>query len=170
MPDPCLSRGALSRAGHGRSALRASLTAFAALGLLGIGGAAEAHGRAPLWRVGAVAPASQTGDVLDEASRWIGRGNVTGRPGAWCAWFASFVLTRTGHKALASGLASSALSYGLRVADPRPGDLAVMAGHVTFFAGWDGEDAFLGLGGNQHHRVGVSRFARRAVIAFVRPT
>jgi hypothetical protein len=170
MLNPCLPRGALSCAYHGRGALRASLAAFAALAPLCVGGAAEAHARPPLWRDGAIASVSRGGGVLDEASRWIGRGNVTGRPGAWCAWFASFVLTRTGHRALASGLASSALSYGPRVTEPQPGDLAVMAGHVTFFAGWDGEDAFLGLGGNQSHRVSVARFARRAVIAFVRPT
>ena len=108
-------------------------------------------------------------DALAEASRWFGHGNPTGKPGPWCAWFASFVLERTGHAPLPNGLAISALDYGRRVADPNPGDLAVMRGHVTFFAGWDGDDAFLGLGGNQSRRVTVARFARRAVIAFVRP-
>jgi len=131
---------------------------------------AHAEGRdGPSRGAAVMVTAPAPNDLLAEASRWIGRGNPTGKPGPWCAWFASFVLERTGRPPLANGFALSALRYGARVADPRPGDLVVMRSHVTFFAGWDGEGAFLGLGGNQNHRVRVSRFARRAVIAFVRP-
>jgi uncharacterized protein (TIGR02594 family) len=160
MSNPRLPRGAFARLGF-VVAIAAVLFAPHLARAGGRGWQAPARGEA-----GIVASA----DVIAEASRWIGQGNVTGKPGAWCAWFASFVLTRTGHKPLPNGLASSALSYGRRVRDPRPGDLAVMNHHVTFFAGWDGERDFLGLGGNQGRRVRVSRFARRAVIAFVRPT
>jgi uncharacterized protein (TIGR02594 family) len=135
-----------------------------------LGGAAEARARLPASApIGNFdAPTIRVPAVLAEARRWLGQGNPTGKPGAWCAWFASFVLKRTGHRELQNGLASSALAYGPRVAEPKPGDLAVMRGHVTFFVGWNARDAFLGLGGNQGHRVRVSRFARRAVIAFVR--
>ena len=107
--------------------------------------------------------------MLAEASRWIGQGNPTPFQEAWCRDFVNLVLERAGYRlADRSHQAAAALRLGRRVREPRLGDLAVMAGHVTFFAGWDGDGAFLGLGGNQSHRVTVARFARRAVIAFVR--
>ena len=65
-------------------------------------------------------------------------------------------------------MALDGLRAGPRVASPKPGDLAVMRHHVTLFVSRDG-DAFLGLGGNQSHKVTVARFPLRAVIAFVEP-
>lgn len=162
MPDPRSPRGAFARLGF--------VVAIGAAVFFAAYGPAHAHGP-----VASASRATETGihdprsDLIIEASRWIGRSNPTGKPGPWCAWFASFVLERTGRPPLPSGLAASALRYGARVADPRPGDLVVMRWHVTFFVGWDGQGAFLGLGGNQGRRVRVSRFALRAVIAFVRP-
>lgn len=148
--------------------LRASLASIAALLALCLGGAAEAHGRAAQeWR-GAEAPAVHN-DVLAEASRWIGRGNITGKRGPWCGWFASLVLTRTGHRALPSGLASSALSYGRRVRDPRPGDLAVMSHHVGFVAGVEPDGSILIISGNWNNRVARAVVPRAVVVAFVRP-
>ena len=108
--------------------------------------------------------------ILAEAARHLGQGNFTRRPGAWCAWFASAVLEATGHKRLPNGLALSALNAGPPAPQPAPGDLVVMRGHVTFLVRFDGRGAFIGLGGNQGHRVRYSRFLLRSVIAFVRPT
>jgi uncharacterized protein (TIGR02594 family) len=111
---------------------------------------------------------AQSGAVLGEAQRWLGHGNVTGSHRAWCADFANWVLRRTGHQSSGSGMVGSLLSVGTRVATPAPGDLAVMRGHVTFFAGYGGR-GFMGVGGNQHHQVAMSNFSLRSVVAFVRP-
>ncbi|WP_152428415.1 hypothetical protein [Methyloferula stellata] len=112
---------------------------------------------------------SNASSVLSEASRWIGQGNVTGSHRAWCADFANFVLQRTGHKASGSGMVSSMLHVGQRVATPAKGDLVVMRSHVTIFAGYGGR-GFYGLGGNQHHQVRMSNFPLSSVVAFVRPS
>jgi uncharacterized protein (TIGR02594 family) len=114
------------------------------------------------------APSSGSSEVLNEASRWVGHGNVTGSHRAWCADFANFVLSRTGHHASGSGMVNSLLGVGPRVATPSAGDLVVMRNHVTIFAGYSGH-GFYGLGGNQHHRVAMSNFPLRSVVAFVRP-
>jgi uncharacterized protein (TIGR02594 family) len=154
--------------------LRAALAAAGVVAALCSGAAAEAGGRTP---VGSERPlARQVGrsighpEILAEARRWLGQGNPTPFREAWCRDFVNMILERAGYRlADRSHLAIAALRLGPRVAEPRLGDLAVMRSHVTFFAGWDGEGAFLGLGGNQRNRVRISRFTRSAVIAFVRP-
>ncbi len=109
-----------------------------------------------------------TSNVLAEARRYLGRGNVTGGHRAWCADFVNMVLRQTGHLSSGSGMPQSLLGVGTRISTPRPGDLVVMRGHVTIFAGYGGR-GFVGLGGNQHHRVALSNFSLRSVVAFVRP-
>jgi uncharacterized protein (TIGR02594 family) len=111
---------------------------------------------------------SDSSNVLDEARHWIGRGNVTGTHRAWCADFANWVLTRTGHRTSGSGMVNSLLGVGPRVSSPSPGDIVVMRNHVTIFAGFGGQ-GFYGLGGNQHRRVAMSNYSLRSVVAFVRP-
>lgn len=106
--------------------------------------------------------------VLSEARRYLGLGNVTGSHRPWCADFVNMVLRKTGHTTSGSGMAQSLLHVGHRVAQPAPGDLVVMRGHVTIFAGYGGR-GFYGLGGNQHHRVAMSNYPMHSVVAFVRP-
>ena len=108
------------------------------------------------------------GNVLEEASRYLGRGNPTGTRGPWCRDFVNFILRRTGHRTDSSRLAIDALRLGPHVAHPQPGDLVVMRGHITFFAGWE-RGHVIGLGGNQRHRVRFSRYPLSRVVAFVRP-
>jgi|GEM_PF-1721696 len=115
-----------------------------------------------------IASHSYSSAVLTEARRWLGHGNVTGSHRAWCADFANMVLVRTGHRASGSGMVRSMLSVGPRVSSPSPGDVVVMRSHVTIFAGYGGR-GFYGLGGNQHHRVAMSNYPLRSVVAFVRP-
>ena len=161
MPDPRLPRGALLRLGI-----------LAAIALLLLAPRlAPAAGRSPLSRPSGafVAKASRPRDPIAEADRWIGSGNMTGLPGPWCAWFASFVLTRTGHRPLASGLASSALFYGPRLSSPRAGALAVLAGHVGFVEGVEPDGSIRLVSGNWSHRVTRSVVARWKVLAFVDP-
>jgi uncharacterized protein (TIGR02594 family) len=116
------------------------------------------------YRVGEGASSS----VLAVARRYLGLGNVTGSHRPWCADFVNMVLRKTGHATSGSGMVGSMLHVGHRVSSPRPGDLVVMRGHVTIFAGY-GPRGFVGLGGNQHHRVAMSNFPMRSVVAFVRP-
>jgi uncharacterized protein (TIGR02594 family) len=106
--------------------------------------------------------------VLAVARRYLGLGNVTGSHRPWCADFVNMVLRKTGHATSGSGMARSLLHVGHRVSHPAPGDLVVMRDHVTIFAGY-GRRGFVGLGGNQHHRVAMSNFPMRSVVAFVRP-
>ncbi len=106
-------------------------------------------------------------DILTEAQRHLGQGNFTGRPGSWCAWFASAVLKATGRRPLADGLAASALAYGPRTGAPRPGDLAVMPGHVGFVVADLGARVTI-VSGNWSHRVALTTLPRAAFVAFVK--
>jgi uncharacterized protein (TIGR02594 family) len=120
----------------------------------------------------APAPAFPQG-VIGEAMRYLGASNVTGTRGAWCADYASMVLRHTGHRPLASRKAASALAYGPRVGQPRPGDLVVVntragyAAHVGFFAGWD-HGRVLIVSGNWGHRVARAAVYQGAVAAYIR--
>jgi uncharacterized protein (TIGR02594 family) len=165
--------------------LRKPLACIIALAAIFVGSSAYANGRAgptppninaPMVQSGAPVYAARVAwrsgsDLVNEATMYLGQSNPTGFNEAWCRDFVNMVLERTGHKlADKSHMAVAALNLGQHVANPEPGDLAVMRGHVTIFAGWNGPDTFSGLGGNQHHRVTVASFSRRSVIAFVRPT
>jgi uncharacterized protein (TIGR02594 family) len=129
----------------------------------------EAH-RSHIAQAPHIAAVSNSGSsaILNEARHWVGRGNVTGTHRAWCADFANWVLTRTGHRTSGSGMVKSLLSVGPRVSTPSPGDIVVMRNHVTIFAGFGGQ-GFYGLGGNQHNRVAMSNYPLRSVVAYVRP-
>jgi uncharacterized protein (TIGR02594 family) len=158
-----LPRGAFARLGI------VGAIGFALALALGCAGHAEAHGRPPQARgedveARAVARGS---DVIAEASRWLGHANPTGMTGPWCAWFASFVLQRTGHRPLPNGLAISALRYGRRVAAPRPGDLAVMRGHVGFVEVIEPDGSVRIISGNWGRRVARGVVSRSQVVAFV---
>jgi len=98
--------------------------------------------------------ATAVSDVLAEAEHWLGARNMTGKGGSWCAHFASYVLERTGHAPLANGLASSALAYGRRLAQPKVGALAVVttrvgyAAHVGFVSGVNPDGSIELVSGN----------------------
>jgi len=111
--------------------------------------------------------------VIAEAARWIGSGNITGKPGPWCASFANFVLERTGRPPLANDIVASALGYGRRLPGPQVGALAVLgtrrgyAGHVGFVAGVNADGSIRLISGNWGRRVGDATISRRQVVAFV---
>ena len=110
--------------------------------------------------------------LIREAERWLGSGNFTGRPGAWCAWAISAWLTATGHRPLANGMAASALTYGLRLPGPRVGAIAVvssrsgLASHVGLVRRFKGDDIEL-ISGNWGHRVAIGVVPRRRISAFI---
>ena len=112
-------------------------------------------------------------DVLAEAEHWLGARNMTGKGGPWCAHSASYVLERTGHAPLANGLASSALAYGRRLAQPKVGALAVVttrvgyAAHVGFVSSVNPDGSIKLVSGNWGRRVADATVSRRLVVAFV---
>jgi len=113
------------------------------------------------------------GDVLAEAARWIGSGNMTGMSGPWCADAVSFWLRRTGHRPLANRMVASALAYGPRLSGPKVGALAVIgsrrgwAGHVGVVQGVEPDGSISLISGNWGHRVAQSIVPRYSVVAFV---
>jgi uncharacterized protein (TIGR02594 family) len=118
-----------------------------------------------------VSPEGGQTDVIREAERWLGSGNFTGKPGAWCAWAVSAWLQATGHRPLASGMAGSALSYGPRLSAPRIGALAVLgtrrwASHVGLVRRVEGDSIEL-ISGNWGHRVAIGVVPRRQISAFI---
>ena len=118
------------------------------------------------WGGGAhVAPASEPA-VLTVAGGFVGRGKVTTLPGPWCGDFVSMVLRLAGLRPLPNRLAYSALSYGPRVAHPKPGDIVVMRNHVGFVVADRGNEIEI-VSGNWSHRVARAFIPRRSVIAFI---
>lgn len=150
--------------------LRILRHAFACALFLSFAGAAYASPRLPMADDGGRAWRASS-SVVAEAMRFLGAGNITGTRGAWCADYASFVLMRSGHRPLANRMAASALAYGPRTHNPKPGDLVVLAGrhgasHVGFFAGWDRGRVVM-VSGNWGRRVSRALISTRAVAAFV---
>jgi uncharacterized protein (TIGR02594 family) len=162
------------------------MTISAVMAALTISGAAQAGGRFPPSASAVAAPSASDframraeapprahGDVVAEAERWLGSRNMTGKGGPWCAHFASYVLQRTGHRPLANGMASSALSYGRRLSGPEVGALAVVttrvgyAAHVGFVSGVRSDGSIDLVSGNWGRRVSDAPVPRRSVVAFV---
>jgi uncharacterized protein (TIGR02594 family) len=94
----------------------------------------------------------------------------------WCSSFANFVVDTAGDRGTGSAAARSWLDWGVPIPNPVPGCIAVLdrrdrnnphAAHVTFFAGDSDDPAyFLGLGGNQHDSVSISKQAYSKVLGF----
>ena len=126
-------------------------------------------GAPPPPRVGLIEAGAAS--LIREAERWLGSGNFTGKPGAWCAGAVSAWLQATGHRPLASGMAASALSYGPRLSAPRVGALAVLgthrrASHVGLVRRVEGDNIEL-ISGNWGHRVAIGIVPRRQISAFI---
>jgi hypothetical protein len=105
-------------------------------------------------------------DVTREAMKYIGRGNITGKRGAWCRWFVNMVLERTGHRlADTSGLAHNSYRLGPRTS-PHPGAIAYNWRHVGFVLKVRGSSVLL-ISGNHGHRVGIGWYSG---MSFVNPS
>lgn len=105
-----------------------------------------------------------------------GQGPVDPVHTPWCAAFANAILRREGYDGTDSLMARSFLSWGMRTADPKEGDVVVLkrgrsqwAGHVGFFVGYewyDGVKYVKVLGGNQNKEVSVAYFPASQVIGY----
>jgi uncharacterized protein (TIGR02594 family) len=109
--------------------------------------------------------------VLAIARGYLG-GNPTGRRRLWCAYFMNLVERKAGRSGTGSGMARSYASYGRRVSNPRPGDIAVLrrkgGGHVGYVMSTSGNKVTL-ISGNYGRKVGIGTYPRSRVVAFVRP-
>lgn len=106
--------------------------------------------------------------LLAAAERHLGSGKITRLPGNWCRDFINLVAREAGLSLRnSSRRAIDSLGLGLRVSEPRLGDLVVMRHHVTIFAGRE-NGKIIGLGGNQGKRVRYSVYSPRRIIGFVR--
>lgn len=86
----------------------------------------------------------------------------------WWRDFIKFVLAKNGTPPRnRSRRAIGALHIGIRVSNPRAGDLAVMRHHVTIVAGLKAGQV-IGLGGKWGVRVKLSSYSTRRAVAFVR--
>jgi uncharacterized protein (TIGR02594 family) len=112
-------------------------------------------------------------NVIDEARRYIGHGNPTGRARLWCARFMNLVLERTGHRGTGSDMASSFAHYGQRVSGPQVGAIAVMGrrggGHVGVITGIDAQGNPIMISGNNGNRVREMPVSRGRIYAYVMP-
>lgn len=104
--------------------------------------------------------------VLALAKRDEGMGKMTPYPGPWCADWINRILGLAGLRPLPNRLAYSALSYGPRVAHPKPGDIVVMRNHVGFVVADRGNEIEI-VSGNWSRRVARAFIPRRSVIAFI---
>jgi len=112
-------------------------------------------------------------NVVEEARRYLGGGNPTGRASLWCARFMNMVLARTGHRGTGSDLAASFASYGRRVSGPQVGAIAVMGrrggGHVGIVTGVDAQGNPIMISGNNGNRVREAPVKRGRIYAYVMP-
>jgi uncharacterized protein (TIGR02594 family) len=100
-----------------------------------------------------------------------GHPEITSDETAWCAAFVSACLERSGCASTRSLRARSYLNWGVTLAQPRLGAIAILSrgsdpalGHVGFVAGWTGTTIRL-LGGNQGDAVSVATFDRARLLS-----
>ena len=117
--------------------------------------------------------AAPAASVVDEAAKWLGARNPTGKRGPWCAAFANFILQKTGHAPLSGDTVGAALIYGPRLHAPKIGAIAVIRtpygreGHVGFVKDVNPDGSIELISGNWGRKVGDAHIPRRQVVAFV---
>ncbi len=87
----------------------------------------------------------------------------------WCSAFVNWCITKAGLKGTNSAAASSWLTWGQKLDQPRLGCITVFNHHVGFYAGAAG-DHFLLLGGNQSNAVNTENKHPSDVLAYRWPT
>jgi hypothetical protein len=107
-------------------------------------------------------------DVVREALRWVGHGNMTGRRGPWCGDFAQMVLRRSGHRTVASRLARDAVRAGSPIGGPAAGAIMSLPHHTGFVVRVIAPGRVLLISGNHRHRVGLGVYSTRGA-RFARP-
>lgn len=102
--------------------------------------------------------------VLRVAGRFLGRGNFTGFPEAWCADAMNVWLRLSGHRPQASHRAIDFAHYG-RPTSARVGAIAVLTHHVGVVSRVVPGGVIL-ISGNHRARVGLGFYPLHRIIAF----
>jgi uncharacterized protein (TIGR02594 family) len=121
---------------------------------------------------GLAAMASASNNALiAEARKYLG-GNPTGWSSDWCGKFLDMVLRKTGHRG-GGNLARGYIKYGVRLAGPEVGAIAVFArkggGHVGIVTGVDSNGNPIIISGNHNDRVAIAAYPASRALAYVRP-
>ena len=94
---------------------------------------------------------------------------------AWCAAYVNATLAQSGMSGTGSNMARSFLNWGVKVSEPKRGDLVVLSrgsdqtkGHVGFFDGYDEAGNIRILGGNQGNSVSVATYSKESVLGYRR--
>jgi uncharacterized protein (TIGR02594 family) len=92
----------------------------------------------------------------------------------WCSSFVNWTMKSAGLGGTNSALALSWRSYGVKLAQPAYGSIAILnygngKGHVGFVAGTDNNGHLILLGGNQTNSVRYSAFLAASVSNYVYP-
>lgn len=102
--------------------------------------------------------------------RAIRRGGIKSDEVPWCAAFVGGCLEAVGIISSRFESARSYLDWGVRLARPVPGCVAVFSraggGHVGFVVAGDGAGRLLVLGGNQKNMVSIAPFDQDRVIGY----
>lgn len=114
-------------------------------------------------------------DLINLGKRYMGR-NPTKHRRLWCADFMNLILKKSGRPTTGSRMARSFTKYGKRVKKPSVGVIAVLsrgrsrkAGHVGVVTGLDKKGNLILLSGNHGGKVGIGKYPRNRVIAYVVP-
>ena len=87
----------------------------------------------------------------------------------WCSAFVNWCITKAGRKGTNSAAASSWLTWGQKLDQPRLGCIVVFDHHVGFYAGTAGDQLLL-LGGNQSNAVNTENKHPSEVLAYRWPS
>ena len=104
---------------------------------------------------------------LNHAMRDLGT-NPTGWKRQWCAKSVNLWLQQSGKRGCGGNTAISCLHAGKKLSGPQVGALAVMAHHVGIVKEVSGNSVTL-VSGNHNRTVGVGRYARGRIVAYVWP-
>jgi uncharacterized protein (TIGR02594 family) len=97
---------------------------------------------------------------------------------AWCSAFVNWCIVQSGLPGTGKGAARSWSGWGVPLASPRPGCIAVLwresprggKGHVGFWTGDDERGRMVLYGGNQNQRVGSRPYDRARLLSFRWPS
>lgn len=85
----------------------------------------------------------------------------------WCAAFINHLLEKQGKQGTDNLTALSFLRWGKKTVQPKPGDIAVLYGHVTIFLAFSEDGKYIKtIGGNQDDSVKVGEYPLKRVISF----
>lgn len=118
-------------------------------------------------------PGAASSPVIREMFALCGHSDVTRDETPWCAAFVGACLALSGWRNTGSLMARSYLRFGKKLAEPRPGAVAVFwrgrpdssAGHVGFFLADEGARIRI-LGGNQSDRVSVTTLPKTRLLGY----